>query len=297
MSDLPMPLGVTAVMLPELDLDEQIALCTRLGVTHYTYRPRVIPEAKRAEAYHSHGNHKFDLTPDRLVAEGAEICRKLEAAGMTPFGTVPGCRMDQDRETLELHFRGAAEGGAGRVRCQPPPYPQEPFSFPEQLAETRRHLENAVAVAREHGVKLVIETHAGSFAAGPGIARQICEGFDPSEVGLIFDLPNYAQEGNLRPPLAVNAVKEYIDHCHVGGARRTNGEYDELGFRHAGGQMCALTESDLHIPSWLRTLDAAGVRVPLVIEDFTGNMTAAQKLADNASALKRVLETVPSVAK
>ena len=40
-----MELGVTGVMLPELDFDEQIALCRSLGITRYQYRPRVITAA------------------------------------------------------------------------------------------------------------------------------------------------------------------------------------------------------------------------------------------------------------
>ena len=83
------PLGVTAVMLPELDFADQIALCRECGVTHYSIRPRIIADDQQDQPYSSHGNHKFDLTPARLVEEGAAIRAQLASAGMTPFGTLP----------------------------------------------------------------------------------------------------------------------------------------------------------------------------------------------------------------
>ena len=81
-----MELGVTAVMLPELDFDEQIALCRAEGVKYYQYRPRVIRPEQRDKPYHSHGRHKFDLTPDRLLTEGAALTARLRSAGLNPGG-------------------------------------------------------------------------------------------------------------------------------------------------------------------------------------------------------------------
>jgi len=47
---LPFPLGVTAVMLPELDFPEQLALLKKHGVTHYSLRPRNIPPGEVGKA-------------------------------------------------------------------------------------------------------------------------------------------------------------------------------------------------------------------------------------------------------
>src|SRR5690606_2080618 len=107
--------------------DEQVSLCRALGVTHYVFRPRIIPDAAKGGPWHSHGNHKFDLTPRRLVDEGPRLREQLESAGMTPFATVPACAADDDDEQVRLHLRGAAAAGCTRVRVSPPSYPSGVF--------------------------------------------------------------------------------------------------------------------------------------------------------------------------
>lgn len=292
MSNAIMPIGVTAVMLQELDFTEQLELCRELGVTHYCFRPRYIPDDCRDKPYSSHGNHKFDLTPERLLSEGGELRAKLEAYGMTAFGSVPYAMIEHSDEQLALHFDGAAAAGAGRVRVQPYGYPAGPFNYEELLERTVARYREVIAIAQARHIKIVIETHARSLAASPGLALAICKHFDPSEIGVIFDLPNYASEGNLQPNLAVAVIRDYIDHCHIGGTRRTTGEYDVYGFRQARSQMCPMDESDLNIPEWLVALHQADVHVPLLIEDYTASLTGRHRLTHCAEATKRALTAI-----
>jgi len=84
-----MELGVTAVMLPELDFDEQIALCQELGIRYYQYRPRIIPPDQRDKPYSNWGNHKFDLTPERLVREAANSPAACATAASNPGARSP----------------------------------------------------------------------------------------------------------------------------------------------------------------------------------------------------------------
>src|SRR5512133_881123 len=98
-----MELGVNAVMLPELDFPEQIELCRRLGVRYYQYRPRHIPSERRTELFSYWGNHAFDLTPQRLLAEGAKLTAQLRAAGLEPWGTAPALNVDAPDDVIRLH--------------------------------------------------------------------------------------------------------------------------------------------------------------------------------------------------
>lgn len=288
-----LPLGVTAVMLPELTFDEQIALCSELGVTHYSIRPRVIPEGQRDKPWGNWGNHKFDLTPDRLLKEGQAIAKQLRDAGLTPFGTVPGLAAEADEDELKKHFEGAANAGAGRVRVQPPGYTKgELFDYPAHVERTVAAYKRAVDIAKPFGQKLVIETHRGTHVCAPGLAREVCKHFDPSEVGVIFDIANYSGEGEVNPFLAVSVIGDWIDHVHIGGGRRAFGEYDEAGFRKVAHMMTKMTEGDLYIPDWLAALKLLGREVPLVIEDYTPHIPGALRLRDSATALHRALESL-----
>ena len=230
-------LGVTAVMLHELDFEQQLALCRELGVTHYVYRPRVIGDKARGQPTSDWGNHRFDLTPRRLLEEGPRLRVAVEGAGLVPFATVPRLTADADDQALALHFDGAAAAGAARVRVNPPAYPKEAFDFEAYLAQTIGHYQRAAVLAKTRGVKPVIEMHGGTSACGPGLARWIVREFDPAELGVILDLPNAVKEGYVEPRLAVSAVGPWIDHLHVGGARRTEGRRDERGFRLAGARV------------------------------------------------------------
>ncbi len=289
-----MPLGVTAVMLPELDLAQQLALCKQLGITHYCVRPRVIPEAQVGKPYSNWGNHKFDLTPQRLLKEAAAIKKQINDAGLTVFGSVPACSIDSPVEELKLNFEGAAAVGAGRVRVAPHRVPAGPFDYAQELARNHAGFAKAIELAKPYGVKLVIETHAGSFATSPGLALKLCEPFPASAIGTIFDIANFNIEGKVQPHYAVAVLADYIDHVHIGGVRQQAGVHDEFGFRKADFTMCPVTEASLYIPDWIAALHAAGRDVPLLIEDYTPNKPGAWRLTDSAVALRRVLEGLPA---
>ncbi|MCX5660062.1 MAG: sugar phosphate isomerase/epimerase [Planctomycetota bacterium] len=289
-----LPLGVTAVMLPDLDFAEQLALCKKLRVSHYSIRPRIIPPDQKGKPWGNWGNHKFDLTPDRLLREAKEIRKQLDDAGIVPFGTVPGASIADSDDALKLHLEGSAAVGAGRVRVAPLPVPRESFDYAALVAKTVEQYRRVVELARPLKQKVVIETHCFSLAASPALALNICRHFKPEEIGTIFDLANFNIEGNYQPDLAVAVLGAYIDHVHIGGSRRISGQYDANGFRQVGTQMCPITEADLYMPGYIKALHAAGRRVPLMVENFTENVTGAARLTESATALARVLESLPA---
>lgn len=289
-----MDMGVTAVMLPDLDFAEQIALCSELGVKYYQYRPRVIADDQRDKPWNCWGNHKFDLTPERLVREGAALTRQLRDAGLEPWGTVPSLDVLAPDDAIKLHLEGAAVAEAKCVRCGPPPYDREkPFDYPALLDQAVERFTHVVeTLSRPMGIKLVMETHCGLMVTSPGLAWNVCRHFAPADLGVIFDLPNFAREGEVNPVLAVSVLRDYIDCCHTGGNRRIIKDVGPLGCKRLAGQMCRVEESDLHLPTWLATLQAAGINPPLVIEDFTPNMSGADRLRQSAAAIRRILDTV-----
>lgn len=286
-----MKLGVTAVMLPELDFDEQLALCASLGVTCYQFRPRVISDGDRGKAYSNWGNHKFDLTPERFAREGAALTAKLRTAGMEPWGSVPVLQVDSPEDAMVLHLEGARVSGAARVRCQPPNYPSGPFRYNEYLdATVARYREVIEKYSRPRGVKLIIETHALSAASGPGLAWNIVKNFSPADVAVIFDIANFNREGELRPNLAVAVLRDHIDCVHIGGFRRAHGAPDTHGCQTIQYVGCPMEQADTYIPDWVAALKAAGVDAPLIIEDYEGGVSGAQRLTRSANLLRKLVQ-------
>jgi len=288
-----MDMGVTAVMLPELEFEDQIALCRELGIRYYQYRPRVIPPEQRDKPWGNWGNHKFDLTPGRLVKEGAALTKRLRDAGMEPWGTVPSLGVEMPDDEIKLHLEGATVADAKCVRCGPPSYPREPFDYEELLERTvDRYAHVIEELSAPMGIKLIIETHCGLMVTSPGLAWNVVRHFPPRHIGVIFDMANFGREGEVSPVLAVSVLRDYIDCCHIGGMRRVIRDVDPLGCKVLAGQMCRMEESDLHLPSWVKAIHDAGIDPPLIIEDFTPNMTGADRLRQSAAALKRMLASL-----
>lgn len=285
-----MNLGVTAVMLPELDFEEQIALCAALGLRYYQYRPRIIPADHRDRPCSCWGNHKFDLTPQRFLQEGAALTAQLRKAGLEPWGTLPDANINDPDDTLRLHLEGAAKAEARCVRVGPPPYPDKPFNYAELLERViRRYAVIVRTMARPLGIKIIVETHCHSLVTSPGLAWAICRHFDPRELGVIFDIANFAREGAVQPNLAVSVLRDYIDCVHLGGGRHVVGKVDALGCNVVTVQSSAFENSDLHIPSWLNALHEAGVKAPIIIEDFAPHMIGPDRLRRDVAFLNKVM--------
>ena len=288
-----MDIGVTAVMLPELDFDEQIALCRELGLRYYQYRPRVVPKEHRGKPFSNWGNHKFDLTPQRFAEEGAALTARLREAGLEPWGSVPRLSVDSDEADIRLAIEAVAGAEAKCMRLGPPAYPREPFDYAELLDRAVvRFGEIVERMSGPLGVKLIIETHAGSLATSPALAWNIVRHFDPAHVGVIFDLPNFAREGEIHPALAVSVLRDYIDCLHVGGTRRVIAGNDEIGFKQLGKPMCRLTESDLHVPTWLRMVRDAGLSPPLIVENYMAEIPGERRLRQTVADLRAALATM-----
>jgi sugar phosphate isomerase/epimerase len=283
------PLGVTAVMLPELDFSGQLALCKDLDLKYYIYRPRVIPVERRAEPYSNWGNHQFDLTPDRLISEGALLAGQLEAQGVVPYCTLPEADTSTSDEVWEVHIRGAVAGRCSRVRISPVDHPTQLFDYAKHVEEVIARYRSLIPRAKQAGLKVVIEMHVGNAACGPGLVYNVVRNFDPEDLGVIVDFPNLAQQGYVDPVLAVSVLAPWIDHCHLGAARRIPVGKDEFGCLQTEHEFCALNEGDLHIPAWINALASFDRTVPLVIEDFSNNMTGADRLRRSARQARELL--------
>ena len=289
-----MRLGVTAVMLPELDFPAQLELCVRLGVTCYQLRPRTIPATERGKPPSPWGNHRFDLTPERLVREGPAIAAALRTAGLEPWGTLPSASIDDHDDALKLHAEGAAVSGAGRVRIGPTPYPDRPFDYPSLLARVVDRYAVIVERITRPAVKVLLETHCGTLVTSPGLARTLCAGFAPRDVGVILDVANYTREGGISPVLAVSVLRDWIDCVHIGGSRRVDAGVDRHGCRKVEFRSCPLDESDLNASEWLAALESleplepGGILPPLIIEDFGDYADGAGRLERSAGTLRRI---------
>jgi len=88
-------------------------------------------------------------------------------------------------------------------------------SFLELLGRSRAGLEALVPLAREYGIRYVVEIHAGNIAASPWAIREMMRGLDPECVGAIYDPANTALEGFVRPSVACELLGKHLAYVHA----------------------------------------------------------------------------------
>jgi sugar phosphate isomerase/epimerase len=147
-----------------------------------------------------------------LGVEAAGVCVQGGGASLTtPSALTPFAEL-------------AAELGAPHVRV-----------FAPELAErdrARDGLAAAAAIAKEHGVALLLETAPETSAPSTAQARALVEGFPPDEVGVLYDPGNMVIEGHVDPRLAIAELGPYLRHVHVKNVawKREHGRWQ---WRHA----------------------------------------------------------------
>jgi sugar phosphate isomerase/epimerase len=129
---------------------------------------------------------------DELGVVAAGICVQGGAASLL--------EPEQLRPFAEL----AAEIGAPHVRV-----------FAPALGEPTEGLATAAAIAKEHGVALLVETAPETIVPSTAQGRALVEGFPPDEVGVLYDPGNMVIEGHVDPRLAIAELGPYLRHVHV----------------------------------------------------------------------------------
>lgn len=196
------------------DLDEQIALLTKLGIRHVEYR-----SAWQTKV--------LDQTPEQL----AEAKRALEAAGITLSSVGSDLGKILITDPFEEHLERARHGvevaryfGTRYIRM---------FSFfiPEgdnpadHRDEVIRRTRAMVELAQAGDVILLHENEKGIYGDSPQRVRDLITTIDSPNYRSIYDAANYVQTGFRPFDEAWPVVGEYVDYVHVKDATVPTGTH------------------------------------------------------------------------
>ncbi len=136
-------------------------------------------------------------------------------------------------------------------------------------ASARDGLDAAAAIAKEHGVVLMIETAPATIAPSTAQARALVEGLPPAEVGVLYDPGNMVIEGHVEPRLAIAELGPYLRHVHVKNVawHREGGRWQ---WRHA-----ALDDGLLDWSAIVAALDDAAYTGRLCLDHLGGTPSLA----------------------
>ena len=239
------------------DLDEQIALLTKLGIKHVEFRS-------------AWGTKVLDLTPEQLD----EAKAKLDAAGirLSSVGSDIGKIVITD--PFEEHLKRAAHAvevakffGCDYIRMFSffIPEGEDPDQYREEVMDRTRAF---VRLAEAGGVTMLHENEKDIYGDTPERVVELVTAMDSPNYRAIFDPANYVQCGVKPVDEAYPLVKEYTDYIHVKDASAT--EFDANGH----SKVVPAGEGDGQVRELVAALAADGFDGFFSIEPHLGDFDA-----------------------
>ncbi|MEM7600850.1 MAG: sugar phosphate isomerase/epimerase family protein [Verrucomicrobiota bacterium] len=156
------------------------------------------------------------VLPETVEEDLPKMVGALKAEGIDLTLMASGIREVSDKQRTEVVLRTAAELGVKRFRMA---YYKYDLSKPiaPQLDEFRPKLKDLIAMTNDLGIKPVYQNHSGKNYFGGPIwdMAELFDEFDPSEIGVAFDIGHATVEGAKAWPLNFARIKPYVDTIYV----------------------------------------------------------------------------------
>lgn len=161
----------------------------------------------------------YQVGPEQ-VAKGLPAAAKILAECGLAIHSVAG-------PTDEPTIAACAEAGVPLIRiCLAIPPDRR---YLEYEVEVRREFDRLVPLLERYGVAIGVQNHSGRFVANAMGLRHLIEGYDPRQIGAVWDPAHGALDGEI-PELAIDIVWSHLRLVNLKNAywRRTNGAEAEV---------------------------------------------------------------------
>jgi sugar phosphate isomerase/epimerase len=276
-----MKLSVFTVATPELSPEELAAAAKSAGIQGIEWRFKETTQEVIDQPPSFWGNNRSTISPSGGDAELDSFKRATERHGLVTVSVTPYLQAG-DLEGTEKVLRAARYMGASYIRLGVPGYDRsKPFNELFDLA--RAYLKAAEALCKQYEVKGLIEIHHGTIAASASGARRLCEGLDPSWIGVLFDPGNSVHEGFENYRMSLELLGPYLAHVHV-----KNAKWKVTGRLEDGSASWACDWDGLKegMVSWRQVIEdliAVGYDGYLGIEDFSKQFADSQSMLNHFS--------------
>lgn len=285
-----MRLAVFTVCMPDYDLEPAAKLLAELGYQGVEWRvtARQMGEVQGANFW---VNNRCTVDTQEFIDDPLSIKRITDSAGLKipSLGTYVSA---DELDTVENLMRSAKAIGVPCLRVGLPRR-EEGESYDQIFDRGRKAFDRVQDLARQYGVKALVEIHHGRIVASASAARRFVEGFDPDCIGVIHDAGNMVHEGYESYLNGVQILGKYLAHVHIKNAVIVPTEQDkELGYQRYSGQWAPMRKGMVDFPALLSALKAVGYDGWLSLEDFSTELSTRDKLADDREFLLKVAESV-----
>lgn len=282
-----MKLSVFSVVTPDLTPEELAAAAKEAGLDGIEWRYKDTPEALKSEKPSFWRNNLCTIDPaadDAELERFARITRDngLELLSLTPY--LNACDLGETEQAL----KSASKLGAKMIRVGVPGYNGQQH-YNELFDRAVTYLYGVEELAKQHGIKCLIETHHMTIAPSAGLAHRLVSRFDPNHIGVLFDPGNMIHEGYENFRMGLELLGPYLAHVHI-----KNTGYKKTELRTNGSQAWTsywepIAEGIVDWKQVLGDLQAVGYDGYLGVEDFSGKYESRELLKVYAQHIRGLL--------
>jgi sugar phosphate isomerase/epimerase len=273
-----MKLSVFTVATPDLTPEQLVVAAKEAGLNGVEWRFAKVSASVSNDKPSYWGNNLCTLNPELPEEEMLHYKRITEAQGLEIVSLTPYLNVD-DLDATEHVFRNAALLGAKTIRVGVAKY-DGTVPYPELFAKTSLYLKEAERMAKQYGVKGLVETHHVTIAPSAGLAYRLVSQCDPDHIGVLYDPGNMVHEGYEHFKMGMELLGPYLAHVHV-----KNGAWTKIGTHEDGtakwqSGWAPLSEGTVNFREVLDYLKSVRYEGYLGIEDFSGQYGSCELLKE-----------------
>ncbi len=228
--------------------------------------------------------NRCTLSLSSLVDDAPRIRAMTDAAGLVipNLGTYVSC---DEPEQVAHAMKSARAMGVHSLRVRAPNYDSsQPYlrQYDRMVAQYRE----VESLARQHGVRALIEMHMNNMVPSATSAYMLAQHFDPRHIGVIHDCGNMVYEGFENYRLGLEVLGPYLAHVHL-----KNAQWLPAGTRADGSiewkaSFAPITKGIVDFRALFDALHAVGYDGWVAFEDFSTEVPLAQRIRDNLAYIK-----------
>jgi sugar phosphate isomerase/epimerase len=285
-----MKLSVFTVVTPDLTPEELAVAAKDAGIEGIEWRFKETPQEVKNEKPSFWRNNLCTIDPSATDAELERFVRAAQDNGLSTVSVTPYLQAG-DLKSTERVLQVAQKLGARMIRVGVPGYDGTKH-FNQLFDLASEYLKNVEPLAKQYGVKCLIETHHNTITASASSAYRLVSNLDPAHIGVLFDPGNMLHEGYENFRMGMELLGPYLAHVHI-----KNTGWKKTDTHEDGSQAwTSYWEPNLQgIVNWrqvLTDLKAVGYDGYLGVEDFSGLYESKELLKKYGEQTRAILASI-----
>ena len=280
-----MKYSVFSVSTPDLKPLELIDTLKASGYDGVEWRVAELPQEVKGESPTSWRNNLCTIDPNATDEELASLKAYTEENAIEVVSLNPYLKVGDLAGTGNV-MRMAQKLGAKQIRLGQAWYDRS-ANYNELFDQAVKYLHGVEELSKSFGVKGLVETHHLTINPSAGLAHRLVDGFDPKNIGIMYDPGNMVYEGYENYRKGLELIAPYLSHVHVKNVNWLKMEQPEDGKAWA-----SLPEGAVDWKQVLIDLKSVGYDGYLGFEDFSQSKPSRELLQFNIDYIRNLLAEI-----